>query len=85
MEKAEYLIKGSKVALRLWDEKDVHDKPSHSRDYETAGYVLEGTATLDLDGKKHELKTGDSYLVPAGVKHTYDISGHFRCIEATSV
>ena len=54
MEKPEYLIKGSKIALRLWDENDVHNKPAHASGYETAGYVLEGTATLDLDGKKQE-------------------------------
>jgi len=85
METAKHLIKGSKVALRLWDETNVHDKAPVSRDYETAGYVLEGTATLELNGKKQTLNQGDSYLVPAGVTHTYEIPGHFRAIEATSV
>jgi len=77
MENPQHLTKGSKLALRLWDETDVHGK--------CAGYVLEGTATLHLNGQKQELKQGDAYLVPAGVKHSYDINGRFRCIEATSV
>ncbi len=85
MDNPEHLIKGSKLALRLWDETDVHNKPAVSREYEAVGYVLEGTATLDLDGKQQQLKQGDSYLVPAGVKHKYEINGHFRSIEATSV
>ena len=85
MENAQHLIKGQKVALRLWDETEVHGKPAVTRPYETAGYVLEGTATLDLNGEKQMLKKGEAYLVPAGVKHSYDITGHFRCIEATSV
>lgn len=34
------------------------------------GYVLDGAATLLVEGKPdQELKTGDSYAVPAGVPH----------------
>lgn len=85
METGKELIKGAKVALRLWDETNVHGKKPSKRPYETVGYVLDGTATLEIEGKKQMLKQGDSYHVPAEAEHTYDISGHFRCIEATSV
>ncbi len=85
MNNPDHLIKGSKIALRLWDETDVFDKPPVAREYEVVGYVLEGTAVLDLDGKQQQLNQGDSYLVPAGVKHKYQINGRFRSIEATSV
>lgn len=85
MNNSEDLIKGSKIALRLWDETNVFSKQPIAREYEVVGYVLEGTALLDLDGKEQQLNQGDSYLVPAGVKHKYQIDGRFRSIEATSV
>lgn len=85
MDTPKHLIKGAKIALRLWDETDVHGKTEVSREYECVGYVLDGTATLHLNGQKQELKQGVSYLVPANTKHSYDITGHFRCIEAISV
>ena len=34
-----------------------------SRDYETVGYVISGSANLDLEGQTLNLKAGDSWLV----------------------
>jgi quercetin dioxygenase-like cupin family protein len=69
--------------MRLWDEGPNEDKPSVNRDYETVGYVLEGSAELEIEGQTLRLEAGDSWVVPKGAQHTYRIKEHFKAVEAT--
>ena len=79
-----YLASGKSIAMRLWDETGTqHKEQEIARDYETVGYVVEGSAELELEGQKILLKTGDSWVVPKGAKHTYHIKEHFKAVEAT--
>ena len=79
------LATGDKVSMRMWrDEPVTDDKPSASRSYETVGYVISGRAELILNGETVILESGDSWLVPAGAKHTYKILETFTAIEATA-
>ena len=79
------LISGDMIALRLWDEQpgDGESKTTHTRDYETAGYVLEGRAELTLGEKTISLEPGVSWIVPQNAEHSYRILEHFRAVEAT--
>jgi mannose-6-phosphate isomerase-like protein (cupin superfamily) len=52
-------------------------------EYETVGYVISGRARLDLERQTLDLKSGDSWLVPAGAMH-YTIIEPFTAIEATA-
>jgi quercetin dioxygenase-like cupin family protein len=81
-----YLAGGKNVAMRLWEEDpgDAQDKAPHSRDYETVGYVIEGQATLTLEGQTITLEAGDSWVVPANAEHSYTIDASFKAVEATS-
>jgi quercetin dioxygenase-like cupin family protein len=80
-----YLVAGKRVSMRLWDlEPGAELKHPTNRDYETVGYVISGRATLDLEGHTLHLKAGDSWLVPAGASHEYEILERFTAIEATS-
>jgi quercetin dioxygenase-like cupin family protein len=80
-----YLVAGKRVSMRLWDlEPGREVKLSTCRDYETVGYVLSGSAKLELEGQTLLLKEGDCWLVPAGTVHRYNITEHFKAIEATS-
>ncbi len=80
-----YLASGKALSMRLWDETAGHQHEENAaRDYETVGYVLEGSAELELEGQTVRLETGDSWVVPKSARHTYRIKGHFRAIEATS-
>jgi len=80
-----YLAAGDRVALRMWrDEVPAESKGASTRQYETVGYVIEGTADLHVDGKTIKLRTGDSWCIPAGVEHRYDILETFSAIEATA-
>lgn len=79
------LAAGEAVAMRMWrDEAPTDHKPSASRPYETVGYVLSGRAELILPGETVTLEPGDSWLVPAGIDHTYKIIETFTAIEATA-
>jgi quercetin dioxygenase-like cupin family protein len=76
---------GKRVSMRLSDlEPGSEVKHTTSRDYETVGYVISGSAKLELEGQTLLLKEGDSWLVPASAAHQYTITEHFKAIEATS-
>lgn len=80
-----YLVSGKQVSMRLWEneEGDAH-KGATVREYETVGYVISGRAELDLEGQRIRLEPGDSWLVPAGTEHRYEILEPFTAIEATA-
>lgn len=79
-----YLATGKSIAMRLWDETGTeHKEQNVARDYETVGYVIEGSAELEVEGQKLLLNAGDSWVVPKGAKHTYHIKEHFKAVEAT--
>ncbi len=60
-----YLVAGKRVSMRLWkDEPGGKLKGSTSRDYETVGYVISGSAKLDLEGQTLNLKAGDFLVGP---------------------
>ena len=79
------LAKGQNLGMRLWKNEAVEaSKPATSRDYETVGYVISGRAELHLEGEKIMLEPGDSWVVPRGASHTYEILEPFTAVEATS-
>ena len=62
-----YLVAGKRVSMRLWVQEPGRKlKAPTTRDYETVGYVISGSARLDLEGQILNLKAGDLWLVPAG-------------------
>lgn len=80
-----YLASGKSVAMRLWENEQPADaKPETQRDYETVGYVIQGKAELHLEGQTILLEPGQSWVVPKGASHTYNILESFTAIEATS-
>ena len=69
----------------MWDEEPAGEKTSGAvREYEIVGYALEGEAELEIEGQTILIEAGDSWLVPAGARHSYAILKTFTAIEATS-
>ena len=61
-----YLVAGKRVSMRIWiEEPGGKLKGPSSREYETVGYVIAGTARLDIEGQTLNLQPGD-FLVGAG-------------------
>ena len=79
-----YLTSGKRVSMRLWQHEEPQPMPVTERDYETVGYVISGRAELDLEGQTVRLEPGDSWLVPAGARHSYRILEPLTAVEATS-
>ena len=47
-----YLVAGKRVSMRIWiDEPGGKLKGPSSREYETVGYVIAGSAKLDIEGQ----------------------------------
>jgi len=69
---------------RWADEPGGKLKAPTTRDYETVGYVISGSARLDLEGQTLDLRAADSWLVPAGAMHQYTIIQPFTALEATA-
>jgi quercetin dioxygenase-like cupin family protein len=46
--------------------------------------VVAGSARLPAEEETLDLGPGDSWVVPAGVTHTYEIVEAFTAVEATS-
>jgi quercetin dioxygenase-like cupin family protein len=79
------LAAGKSVSMRLWEnEPPTEQKQETQREYEIVGYVLKGKAELYCDGKKISLAVGDSWVVPSGSKHRYQILEPFTAVEAVS-
>ncbi len=79
------LAAGSRVGMRLWPaEEPTEGKPEAAREYETVGYVITGRARLRAGDQALDLEPGDSWVVPAGLSHTYEILEAFTAVEATS-
>lgn len=46
--------------------------PHFHRDVDEVIYALEGITTTTLNGQKHELRAGQSLVVPRGAPHTHE-------------
>jgi quercetin dioxygenase-like cupin family protein len=80
-----YLAAGVGLGMRLWEaEPPGEGKHATTRDYETVGYVISGRAELHLEGQQIVLEPGDSWVVPRGAAHSYNILEPFTAVEATS-
>jgi quercetin dioxygenase-like cupin family protein len=80
-----YLASGKGVSMRMWrDEPPTERKEPSRREYETVGFVISGSAELDVEGQVVRLNPGDSWVVPKGALHSYRILDAFTAVEATS-
>lgn len=79
------LASGDQMAMRLWvEDGPIGEKEPSVRDYETLGFVIQGRAELELEGTVLTLEPGDSWVVPSGTRHSYNILERFTAVEVTS-
>ncbi|MFN8445901.1 MAG: cupin domain-containing protein [Caldilineaceae bacterium] len=79
-----YLASGIGIAMRLWDGVESGQPPEDTtREYETVGYVISGRAKLHSEGQTVTLEPGNSWVVPKGARHHYEILEPFTAVEAT--
>ena len=79
-----YLASGITMSMRLWEGAQPSEpKEPTRREYETIGYVIGGRAELHIEGQMVLLEAGDSWVVPRGSSHTYNILETFTAVEVT--
>ena len=80
-----YLASGVTVSMRLWEEDSTQPDPQPMcRDYEVVGYVIKGSAELEIEDQKIILNAGDSWVVPREAVHRYRILEPLVAVEATA-
>jgi quercetin dioxygenase-like cupin family protein len=52
--------------------------PKHTHQWPHINYILEGTGTLQIDGKDNPIETGSYAYIPAGSLHQYKNKGNGR-------
>jgi len=84
---AKALVQGDKVALRLWDlpvTSEGEERSDLCANHESVCYCLHGRGELSIEGQLLKLAPGQSWLVPAGARHSYRVTdGPFKALEAT--
>lgn len=60
-------------ALRSIEVTAGGNTPKHSHDYEHEVYVVSGNGKVLLNGKMHEITTGDVVFVPANEEHQFTV------------
>lgn len=79
-----YLVSGTRMAMRLWEESAGTEGEPHVRPYETLGYVVSGRVEVHVGDSKVVCQAGDSYLVPEGAERNYVITEDLVAVETTS-
>ena len=64
----------------FFDIEPVGEIPPHSHG-EQWGIVVEGEMELTIGGETKRYRPGDSYHIPAGIKHGARFLSHFRAID----
>jgi len=61
--------------LRVFTIKPGGHTPKHSHDWEHINYVIAGHGTLEAEGRKSEMPTGNFAVVPPNTEHQYSNPG----------
>jgi len=58
--------------------------PSHSHAFEQTGYLVEGRIILHIGNESREMRRGDAWNIPSGVRHGADVIDDSIAIEIFS-
>ena len=79
-----YLVSGTRLDLRRWEEPAGEPGEAHTRPYETLGYVVSGRVEIHVGDDRITCGAGDSYLVPEGATRRWHVLEDLVAIEACS-
>lgn len=78
------LVWGDKTLLTEFRLGGGNPLPIHSHPHEQTGYLVSGHITLYIGGEPHDVRPGDSWSVPGGVRHGADAHEDSVAIEVFS-
>ena len=65
-----YAVRSEAVTFALIELDPNVEVVEHSHPNEQVGFIIEGTFSFTIGGEKRELKPGDTYVIPGGVRHS---------------
>lgn len=63
------LLEGAKLMTKRMEGTDGTEFPRHTASLESVLVMLEGSCTIAFPDGVHELRAGDTFIVPANVPH----------------
>lgn len=78
------LVHGDKTMLCRFELDKGADLPLHSHPYEQTGYLISGEMVFTIDGKKHEMRSGDSWCIKANIEHAVKVVEDVTLVELFS-
>ncbi len=74
------LSQNSAHSITLFAFDDNEEISSHASDGDAVVTVLEGNALITIGGNEHNLKTGQTIVMPAGIPHAVAADGRFKML-----
>jgi quercetin dioxygenase-like cupin family protein len=71
-------VDGSQVAL--WTCRADRTSEEHTHDFDEYVYVLEGSCTAILEGRRVELRAGDELVIPKGTRQSMEVVAGTRTL-----
>ena len=65
-----HAVSGERVTFALVELEPNVVVVEHSHSNEQAGFIIQGTFSFTIGGETRELKPGDTYVIPGGVRHS---------------
>ena len=65
-----HAVRGENVSFALVELEPNVEVAEHSHSNEQAGFIIQGTFSFTIGGETRELKPGDTYVIPGGVRHS---------------
>lgn len=77
----QYLGKGEKLNVFHWNMADGKVVANHSHESEQFGYVIKGGFKIEMAGQTYEIHSGDAYMIPPNVEHSFVALGDTEAID----
>lgn len=74
------VIKNEKGNVTLFSFAEGESLSEHTAPFDAMVQVIEGEATIIIDGKNHQLVSGESIIMPAHISHAVLASKAFKMI-----
>lgn len=80
MRKTVDLLQGAVLMTKRMEGTDGTEFPRHTASLESALVMLEGSCTITFPDAVHELRPGDTFIVPADLVHHVVATPNFKAI-----
>lgn len=74
------LAQNKAVSITLFAFDAGEEISSHESTGDALVYVLDGSASITIDGKHYALKAGETIVMPAGIPHAVEAAAPFKML-----